>query len=359
MYRPSLRTNLSLIILSVVSMILLYVINLSNGPNYKEQISASKRMEGCITTISKEYKSLLKDKKVSWNKKTDPEKLGIVGPETSAIITSRGILSEKQRAINPNLPAIFIKWFADANLEKGDYVAVGLSGASPAINIALYSAMKEMELNPVIITALSSSKYGASNPNFTWLDMEQAIYKEVGYRSQSASVGGNRDVAAGLNSEGKAELRDIISKHNLKLLEGNQARISMYKKALPKGKSYKAFINIGAAVSNVGSVVNANLLKEGVTFKLPEMEKMGVLGYFAGENIPLIHIFKGNETFAKYYFAEAGETQQKLGKGIIYGYSWLVALISLIVLLVAIAIVVIFDRHDRHFMSNIVAHHEG
>ncbi len=358
MFRPSLRTNLSLSVLALFSILLFIIIGLSNGPDYKEQASAAQRMERSIEKVSLKFKSLLKEEKVTWDKETDPNQTGLIGPETSPIISSRAVLSEKQRAINPNLAAVFVKWFKEAELQAGDYVAVGVTGSSPAVNIALYSAMKELELNPVIITALSSSRYGASNINFTWLDMEKAIYDETGFLTYAASRGGNRDIAAGMNSEGKEVLGDIIDSYNLQLIEGNRARIVMFEKALPKGKNYKAFINIGAAVGNVGSVVSAGLLKEGINKSLPELEAKGVLEYFAEKNLPIIHFFRGNDTFDEYYLAEADTQAKKVGKGLVYGYSWTVALVCLILLLLAIASVIIFDRHDRHFMANIVSHRE-
>ncbi len=358
MFRPSLRTNFSLIALSILSILILFIISLSNGNLFDQQKAAGERMQRSVNKVTAEFNKLLKADKAVWDKKIDPDKEGIIGPETSPIVTSRGVLSEKRRALNPNLPAVFIKWFDEANLQAGDYVAVGVSGASPAINIALYSAIKEYGLNPVVITALSSSRFGASNINLTWLDMEEAIYPETGIKSYCASRGGNRDVAAGLNSEGKELLVDIISNKGLQLVEGNSSRIKMYEQALPKGKEYKAFINIGGAVANVGSVVSANLLKEGVNNKLPELERSGVLNYFSEKEVPVIHMFKGNDTFEKYYFANDGEDMDELGKGIIYGYSLTFAIIGLIILLIAIAVVVRFDRSDRHFMANLVGHNE-
>jgi poly-gamma-glutamate system protein len=358
MFRPSLRTNLSLTLLAVFAIILFIIIGLSNGPDYAAQKSAAERMERSIDKVSLQFKSLLKEEKVTWDKKLDPEQIGLIGPETSPIVTSRAVLTEKQRAINPNLAAVFVKWLKEADLEAGDYVAVGVSGSSPSVNIALYSAMKELDLKPVIITALSSSRYGAANVNFTWLDMEKAIYSETGFSTYAASRGGNRDIAAGMNSEGKEILGDIIAQNNLQLIEGNRARTIIYEKALPKGEQYKAFINIGASVGNVGSVVTAGLVNEGVNKKLPELEAQGVLGYFAEQKIPVIHFFRGQDTFDEYYLSEGNSNSYKIGKGTVYGYSWTVALICLIILILAIALVIIFDRHDRHFMANIVSHRE-
>lgn len=358
MFRPSLRTNLSLTVLAVFAILLYIIIGLSQGPNFVQQKNAAERMERSINLIAEEYQTLVNEGKAVWNVKTDPRKLGIIGPETSPIVTSRSVLSEKQRAINPNLAAVFVSWLKDAKLEAGDYVAVGLTGSSPAVNIALYSAMRELELNPVIVTALSSSRYGASNINFTWLEMEKAIFSETNFKTFVASRGGNRDIGAGMNSEGKQILGDIIDKHDLQLIEGHSARITMYEKALPKGKKYKAFINIGGSVGNVGSVVTAGLIKEGVNRKLPELEAKGVLGYFADKKVPIIHFFRGLDTFDQHYLSEANAETQKIGRGNVYGYSWSVALVCMILLLIAIAVVVIFDRHDRHFMANIVTRKE-
>ncbi len=358
MFRPSLRTNLSLTLLAVFAILLFIIIGLSKGPDFEAQKSAAERMERSFEKISLQFKKLVKEDKVNWDKKIDPDQLGLIGPETSPIITSRAVLTEKQRAINPNLAAVFVKWLKEAKLQAGDFVAVGVSGSSPSVNIALYSAMRELELKPVIITALSSSRYGASNVNFTWLDMEKAIYSETGFSTYAASRGGNRDIASGMNSEGKEILGDIIHQNELQLIEGNRARIVMFEKALPKGKEYKAFINIGASVGNVGSVVSAGLLKEGVNRSLPELEAKGVLDYFNEKNIPIIHFFRGQDTFDEYYLSEVNADSQKIGKGIVYGYSWTVALVSLILLILAIALVIIFDRHDRHFMANIISHRE-
>lgn len=358
MFRPSLRTNLSLTLLAVFAVVLFIIIGLSNGPDFAHQKSAAERMDRSIKLISQQYQTLVNEGKVSWNEKLDPKKTGLIGPETSPIVTSRAVLAEKQRAINPNLAAVYVKWLKEAKLESGDYVAVGLTGSSPAVNIALYSAMKELELNPVIITALSSSRYGACNINYTWLDMEKAMLSETGFQTYVASRGGNRDIGAGMNNEGKQILGDIIAQNNLKLIEGHSARITMYEKALPKDKKYKAFINIGGSVGNVGSVVTAGLINEGVNKKLPELEAKGVLGYFADKKVPIIHFFRGNDTFDAYYLSEVHANTQKIGKGNVYGYSWTVALVCMILLLLAIAVVVIFDRHDRHFMANIVSSKE-
>lgn len=52
----------------------------------------------------------------------------------------------KRAAINPNLAAVFVEESSKMKLMPGDYIAVGITGSNPAVNIALYSAIQVMEL---------------------------------------------------------------------------------------------------------------------------------------------------------------------------------------------------------------------
>ena len=56
-------------------------------------------------------------------------------------------------------------------------VAVGLSGSFPAMNVAVYSALYELGVEPIIISSTAASQWGANDPNFTWLDMEAVLRK--------------------------------------------------------------------------------------------------------------------------------------------------------------------------------------
>lgn len=67
-----------------------------------------------------------------------------------------------------------------------------------------------------------------------------------------------------------------MTRNNVPLLMGSNLeenvvlRDAAYKELLPKGKRYKMFVNIGAALANVGSEPNARLIPEGLNKRLAE-----------------------------------------------------------------------------------------
>lgn len=367
MYRPSLKNHWSILGLGILSIVLFYFAQTSykdvKAEHYTEKVAASKLMDSCLKTIKIEYLA----KGHQFDLFDDPNQSGIIGTKLSTITTSKSVLSEKQTSVNPNLAAIFIQLLKEANVESGDYVAVGLTGSNPGMNIALYSAMKTLGVQPVIITALSSSMYGANLEDWTWLDME-AILKAKGiipFSSEYASFGGRDDLAIGLSDSGIIALQKAMSRNGVQMIRGNSLqdnidlRMKAYQDALPEGKHYKLFVNIGAGFANVGSSRNARLVKEGINHKLAEKpyENPGVMMLMAKKNVPSLHVLRLLRLAQKYELPIAPEPTPQVGMGSLFGskiHNVVVAGICLFVLLAALIAVIIFDRHDRHFMANIV-----
>ena len=65
----------------------------------------------------------------------------------------------------------------------------------PGANIALFSACEAMGIVPAIITSVGASEWGATDPDFTWLDLESILYANnvVSNQSIAASLGGRND----------------------------------------------------------------------------------------------------------------------------------------------------------------------
>ncbi|MBC8367503.1 poly-gamma-glutamate system protein, partial [bacterium] len=135
----------------------------------------------------------------------DPSCTGLIGPETSLITNSFGNLESKLTTLNPNMAAYVVELFKQAGLREGDMVAVAVSGSFPGMNIALYSAMEVMGLRPVITCSVGASNWGATDPDFTWLDMERLFESEgiFRFRSVGASHGGGDDMGRGLSPLGR------------------------------------------------------------------------------------------------------------------------------------------------------------
>lgn len=90
-----------------------------------------------------------------------------------------------------------VKYFKEVNLKKGDAIAIGVSGSFPGLIIATLSAIKVLELKPLLIYSIGSSEYGTNIPEFTFVQMLDSLNKEeiFPYRLLAISLGGEGDWA--------------------------------------------------------------------------------------------------------------------------------------------------------------------
>jgi hypothetical protein len=160
-------------------------------------------------------------------------------------------------------------------------------------------------------------------------------------------------------------LRDAMRRNQVPYLSGNnlneniELRYKAYTNMLPQDKRFRLFVNIGGALANVGSNVNARLIPEGINRKLAEkeFEQMGVMMLFAKKNVPVLHILKIIRLAKEFDLPVSPDAMPKPGEGKIFSnqiHNTLVTSICLLILLAAIITVIMFDRHDRHFMANMV-----
>jgi poly-gamma-glutamate system protein len=367
MFKPSLKSNRSLVLLAILSIFVFYIAQTSykqtQADYYVEKLQAAQKMNDYMQVLKEAYQTAGNN----FDLLDDPMQTGLIGPKISTITSSKALLSEKQTALDPNLAAIFVQLLKDAHVKEGNYVAVGVTGSNPGMNLALYAAMSVLKVKPVIMTSLSSSMYGANHPNFTWLDMEKTLKDKgmIDFVSSYASLGGKDDLAIGLSETGIADLSKAIERNQVKLIKGTdledniQLHMKGYKELLPQGKRYHLFVNVGAGLVNIGSGVNAKLVKEGINKKLAEKNfaVSGVMMLFAKKNIPVLHELRILRLAQTYGLQISPEKMPKVGEGKIFGskvHNSMVSLICLLVLMAAIITVIMFDRADRHFMSNIV-----
>ncbi|MDI3503469.1 MAG: hypothetical protein PWP64_405 [Candidatus Cloacimonadota bacterium] len=365
MYRPSLKSGWSLFILFVLSIILYLIASHSyveiRTKNYEEKMAAANLMQQYIEVLQTEIKA----RGLEIDPINDPFQTGLIGARFSPITTDRGLLSEKQAAINPNIAAIFVEELS--RLKPGDKVAIGITGSNPAVNLALYAALTTLKLDPKIIVSLSSASYGANREELTWLDME-AILKEKGlldFGCSYASIGGSEDRGIGLTENGLNALKDAMKRNNVEMILGSTLEESVdlhmqaYDQMLEDQGRYRLFVNIGAGLANVGSGPNARLIPEGLNTKLAErnFEKEGVIMKMAKMNVPVLHIRRILRWARNYDLSLSLDEKPVIGEGKVFSsviHNVTVASICLAILIAAIIAVIIFDRHDRRFVANIV-----
>lgn len=232
----------------------------------------------------------------AWDLTADPNRTGLIGPRSTPITTSVGVLTAKRTATNPNMAAVIVRMLWEAGVRPGSVVAMGFSGSFPSLNLAGLAAAGALEVRPLVITALGASNWGATDPTFTWLDLEAVLVRNgIGARSIAASIGGERDRGLDLLPEGRRLLHDTIARHRVRSIDApdlqtsSKIRMGMYVDGAA-GRPIAAFVNIGGAQANLGACEALFLRAPGRVRTLPPCpaDREGVAFQFFRRGIPVI-----------------------------------------------------------------------
>jgi poly-gamma-glutamate system protein len=314
-------------------------------------------------TLAKEASAHLKEirmhKGVFVDVVNDPNETALIGQDITPITTDRGYIEAKLTATNPNFAAVVIDMLKEAGLEKNEVVAVAFTGSFPGLNVAVHSAMQTLKLKPIIITSVGASNWGANDPFFTWLDMENALYKAGIFKSRSvaASIGGGLDRGRGLSPEGRELIINAIQRNKVEFINEEhlessiQKRMDIYDNHRKKEK-IKAFINVGGGISSIGSVENSQFIPGGLSLTLPmkNFPVRGVIVSMAEKNIPVIHLLNINQLAALYGLPINPTPLPLPGEGEIFiqkRYSVLLTAAVTLFLIIAISFVFLMER-KRH-----------
>ena len=272
-----------------------FIPSFASAPVIEEMIKASRIMADAESTL----KECQKEKGIVIDKNSDPNQTGLIGLEFSSITTSIGNLEAKRTTANSNFAGLLVLLLREAGVKEGDTVAVGASSSFPALIVAALSAAKAMDLRPLLISSLGASQWGANNPDFHWLQIEECLFKAELLNAElvALSLGGERDVAQDMSAEGRALLSKEIEKsgilflHQPDLRQNVEARMRLYQEKAGE-RRIKAFINIGGSWSNMGVDSEILKLKPGLAKikHFPALERRGVIYEMAEHKIPVIHL---------------------------------------------------------------------
>ncbi len=288
-----------------------------------EMIRASEIMAEAANIIRecRGTKGLVLDKNIDLNQ------TGLIGLEFSPITTSIGSLEAKRTTTNPNFAALIVFLLKEAKIERGDTIAVGASSSFPSLIVAVLSAAKAMNLKPIVINSLGASQWGANNPDFHWLDMQNCLLiagifdaKPIGL-----SLGGARDEGADMSLDGRSPLIKEIRESGIFFLNepdfkrNVETRMRLYEEKAGEGK-IRAFINIGGSWSNMGEAPEVLKLRPGLVKikQFPPAEKRGVLFAMAALKIPVIHLLYIMGIVERYGLSWDPVPLPQPGKGKIY-----------------------------------------
>ena len=122
-------------------------------------------------------------------------RLVFLNTETSPLLTDIGKYEAKSTVLKPNFSALIIDQFSKSGLNKGDTIAVSMTGSMPGAGIAVLMACEAMELEYILISSLGASSWGATDMNLSWPKMEKILYDNnlISKVSDKFTYGGGAD----------------------------------------------------------------------------------------------------------------------------------------------------------------------
>lgn len=285
-----------LFVLSLVFFVLAKTLPSREAKAIKEEMKEASSIMSEATSL---LKACREDRSIPIDSSSDINRTGLVGTRLSPITTSLGNLEAKRTTTNPNFAGLIVYLLKKAGVKPGDTIAVGASSSFPALIVAVLSASKAMDLNPLVIASLGASQWGANLPDFHWLHMYECLLENriFSYKPVAVSLGGDQDRGEDMEEQGRDLLKRAIEESGIpvveeKELEANvEAKMHLYLERAGEG-GVKAFVNIGGSWSNLGTDAEVLRLKPGLvkTGRIPPKENRGMLHEMAARDIPVIHL---------------------------------------------------------------------
>ena len=264
---------------------------------YTEQIQAAQLMKTSLEVI----KEARLKRNIPLEPQLDPNQTGIIGKQYTQITTTLGNLEAKRTSTNPAFAALLVKYFQEANLKKGDVIAIGASGSFPTLIVATLSAVRLLELEPLLIYSIGSSEYGANIPEFTFMEMLDDLNTKnvLPYTLLAVSMGGYLDQAQGMfYPDSRDTVEKIVQASGVFFIdvdsieENIQQRMQLYKKTAGD-RPIKAFVNIGGATPNYGNTNASITYPNGLVIngpRIPDHPERGLIFEYQNLGVPIIHL---------------------------------------------------------------------
>jgi poly-gamma-glutamate system protein len=235
---------------------------------------------------------------VSESPSSDPLQQAVVGPYTTLITTDAGSLRSKITATNPNFAAPIVELLRAAGVGPGDVVAIAYTGSFPVLDLATIIATESLGAEPIIVSSVGASNWGATDPDFTILDMESIATRAglIHHRSSAAWEGGlfrdHRMAESGRQLANAAMARNGVPPLTATTLRtGVEERLRVYAEQAGN-RPLKAFINVGGGQVSTGGQRYRQQFTPGLTLPSDSVDQAGsgLLARMHAAGVPVIHI---------------------------------------------------------------------
>lgn len=314
----------TVVLLAVISSLAYYaaprVGPTSRAAAYNEKVAAAETMLSAENAILEADRERSVDSQLS----DDPVIAAMLGLPTSPITTDAGSLRAKVTSTNPNFAALVVDLLYKAGVRRGDVVAVAYTGSFPALDIATIAAAEALGAEPVIVSSVGASTWGANDPEFTILDMESLLEAKgiIHHKSLAASVGGDFRIHP-LEPDGRKLAREAMDRNDVpflnasKLQDSIQQRLAIYDQEAA-GRPIKAFVNVGGGLVSLGSTANGSGFNPGLTVgpERGDIEGEGLVYYMRERGVPVGNVTDIVSLAKKYRLAVNPVELPPVGEGI-------------------------------------------
>lgn len=228
----------------------------------------------------------------------------MIGDEWSEITTTLGSQEAKETSTNPDFSALIVRLLHETDITAGDKVGIILSGSFPSLAISALAALQIMDIEPVVMSSLGASTYGANQPGATWIDMETALKRNgLKFNSVIVSAGAGNDAGQGLSPEGLSIIKNAAYKNKVDLFIPATLHESIFKRAeIFREANISLLINIGGNETALGNCPHSldipNGLHRAMTFC--NDRDRGVISLLNESGIPFINMLDIKDLASRY-----------------------------------------------------------
>src|SRR5262245_30439710 len=251
----------------------------------------------------------------------------LLGSPNSPITTDSGTLGAKRTSTNPNFAALMVDWLYEAGVRPDDVVAVAYTGSFPALDVGAIAAVEAIGADPIIVSSIGSSTWGANDPDFTILNIEPLLMNAglIHHRSTAASVGGDFH-AHRISDDGRELAALAIERNGTAYLETEslagsiQQRLDIYDEQAA-GRPISAFVNVGGGLASTGGgdqpevAPGLTMASAGVDGEVQGEDEVGLLHQMKDRGTPVINLTSTEELAEKYGFTVSPRTLPAIGEG--------------------------------------------
>jgi poly-gamma-glutamate system protein len=278
----------------------------AEGPAWPVPAAVAEQAAHAERTMA-EGARVLREAKIAEGTASDPgvdaESSGLVGAELTPLVTTLGSLEAKSLASRPAWARVLAQQLHHAGVGPGDVVAASFSGSFPGLNLAVSAAAEALGARVIAVSSVTASSWGASQPGFTWPEMEVRLVASRGISpaTLAVSAGGADDLARDLEPDGRAlavQIRDRVARDlkvpviNTSRLEDTvRARLDAYQRAAAN-RRISAYVNVGGHLASLGDSPAILRQRSGWLDRLPFdlSERRGVTARFVERGIPVLHL---------------------------------------------------------------------